>query len=129
MAKRGIFRPKVIVDSSSESQDMATTRARKLLADSRLEGLEIRAVVKGHRSASGKVWAPGQRVQVRSEPHGLDDTYFLMSRTLRLTRGQGAITELRLREDKMWVLDGNPVKKHKGKSNKDAAFIELIKGL
>ncbi|MNP86772.1 hypothetical protein D3C76_1872140 [compost metagenome] len=52
-----------------------------------------------------------------------------MSRTLRLTRGQGAITELRLREDKMWVLDGNPVKKHKGKSNQDSAFIELIKGL
>jgi prophage tail gpP-like protein len=129
LAKRGIFRPKVIVDSSSESQDMATTRARKLLADSRLEGFEIRAVVKGHRSASGKVWAPGQRVQVRSEPHGLDGTFFLMSRTLRLTRGQGAITELRLREDKMWVLDGNPVKKHKGKSNQDAAFIELIKGL
>ena len=55
-----------------------------------------------------------------------------MSRTLRLTRGEGAITELRLREDKMWVLDSNPVKKRKGKgkkANPDAAFIEMIKGL
>ncbi|MCS5517060.1 hypothetical protein NWF32_25450 [Pseudomonas qingdaonensis] len=27
-----------MIDSASENQDMATTRARKLLADSRLEG-------------------------------------------------------------------------------------------
>lgn len=128
LARRGIFRPKVVIDSSSENQDMATTRARKLLADSRLEGFEIRAIIKGHRSQSGKVWTPGQRVVVRSEPHGINDTYFLMSRTLRLSRGEGEITELRLREDKMWVLDGNKVKKHKGKSNPDAAFIEKIKG-
>lgn len=130
LARRGIFRPKVIIDSSSENQDMATTRARKLLADSRLEGFEIRAVVMGHRAGNGQVWSPGQRVIVRSEPHGLDATYFLMSRTLRLTRGEGAITELRLREDKMWVLDGNPAKKRKGKkANPDAAFIEMVRGL
>lgn len=129
LSRRGIFRPKVVIDSSSENQDMATTRARKLLADSRLEGFEIRAIVKGHRADSGQVWSPGQRVIVRSEPHGLDATYFLMSRTLRLSRGEGAITELRLREDKMWVLDGNKLKKRKGKSGSDAAFIEMIKAL
>lgn len=130
LARRGIFRPKVVIDSSSENQDMATTRARKLLADSRLEGFEIRAVVMGHRADNGEVWSPGQRVVVTSEPHGLDATYFLMARTLRLTRSEGAITELRLREDKMWVLDGNPTKKRKGKkANPDTAFIEMIKGL
>ena len=128
LARRGIFHPKVVIDSSSEDQDMATTRARKLLADSRLEGFEIRAIVKGHRADNGQVWAPGQRVVVRSEPHGLNDTYFLMSRTLRLSRGEGEITELRLREDKMWVLDGNKLKKHKGKTNADAAFIQMIRG-
>ncbi|MGE7356878.1 phage baseplate assembly protein, partial [Pseudomonas qingdaonensis] len=87
LARRGIFRPKVVIDSASENQDMATTRARKLLADSRLEGFEIRAVVKGHRADNGQVWSPGQRVVVRSEPHDLNDIYFLMSRTLRLSRG------------------------------------------
>lgn len=51
-----------------------------------------------------------------------------MSRTLRLSRSEGEITELRLREDKIWVLDGKTVKKHKGKSNPDAAFIEKTKG-
>ena len=115
LSRRGIFRPKVVIDSSSENQDMATTRARKLLADSRLEGFEIRAVVMGHRADNGQVWNPGQRVIVRSEPHGLDATYFLMARTLRLTRSDGPITELRLREDKMWVLDGNPTKKRRAR--------------
>lgn len=129
LARRGIFRPKVVIDSASENQDMATTRARKLLSDSRLEGFEIRAVVHGHRADNGKVWTPGQRVIVRSEPHELDGIYFLMARTLRLSRGEGEITELRLREDKMWVLDSNPQKKRKGKSNPDAAFIEMIRGL
>ncbi len=129
LARRGIFRPKVVIDSSSENQDMATTRARKLLADSRLEGFEARAIVKGHRAGNGRVWTPGQRVIIRSEPHELDGIYFLMARTLRLSRTEGAITELRFREDKMWVLDGNPVKKHKGKANPDAAFIEYIRGL
>ncbi|MHC8308201.1 hypothetical protein ACYZUC_01085 [Pseudomonas sp. GT1P32] len=129
LARRGIFRPKVVIDSSNESQDMATTRARKLLSDSRLEGFEIRAIVKGHRAGNGKVWTPGQRVIVHSAPHALDDTFFLMSRTLRLSRGEGAFTELRLREDKMWVLDGNPIKKRKGKADPDADFIQKIKVL
>lgn len=127
LARRGIFRPKVVIDSSSESQDMATTRARKVLADSKLEGFEIRAVVKGYRAGNGRVWTPGQRIVVRSEPHELDGVFFLMSRTLRLTRDT-SITELRMREDKMWILDGNPVKKHKGKSNPDAGFIQKIRG-
>jgi len=127
LAQRGIFRPKVVIDSSCEDQDMASARARKLLADSRLEGLEIRAIVMGHRAGNGAVWAPGQRVRVFSEPHGLSAIYFLMSRTLRLTRREGAITELRLREDKTWVLDGNPSKsKKKRKSSADAEFIREL---
>ncbi|MGQ7818831.1 phage baseplate assembly protein [Metapseudomonas furukawaii] len=128
LSRRGIFRPQVIVDSASETQDLATRRARKLLADSRLEGFEIRAIVAGHRTAGGQVWEPGQRVQVYSEPHGLDGTFFLMSRTLRLTRGQGSITELQLREDRAWVLDGNPEKKgRKRKGDADAEFIARIR--
>lgn len=129
LASRGIFRPKVVIDSSCENQDMSTARARKLLADSRLEGLEIRAVVQGHRTDRffGEVWTPGQRIIVRSELHDLDATYFLMSRTLRVTRREGAITELRLREDKMWVLDGNKSKKQKKrKGDADAAFIQEL---
>ncbi|MNO39935.1 phage late control protein GPD [compost metagenome] len=129
LARRGIFRPRVIVDSASETQDLATGRARKLLADSRLEGFEIRAIVAGHRTSGGRVWEPGQRVQVLSEPHDLNGTYFLMSRTLRLARQGGAYTELSLREDRAWVLDGNPPrrKRGKGKADADAEFIERLR--
>ncbi|WP_323114343.1 phage baseplate assembly protein [Pseudomonas guariconensis] len=126
LARRGIFRPKVVIDSSCENGDSATIRARKVLADSRLEGFEIRAVVAGYRAANGQVWTPGQRVIVRSEPHGIDGVYFLMSRTLRLTRAQGAITELRLREDKMWIIDGRKLKKRKGK-HEDAEELRVMK--
>jgi prophage tail gpP-like protein len=127
LARRGIFRPKVVIDSACENQDIAKTRATKLLADSKLDSFEGRAIVAGHRAPNGQVWAPGQRVVIRSEPHGIDAIYFLMARTLRLSRGEGAITELRLREDKTWVIDGAKVKKNK-KGNPDAAFIQQIKG-
>lgn len=51
-----------------------------------------------------------------------------MSRTLRLTRSQGSITELHLREDHAWVLDGNPRKKgRKRKGDADAEFIARVR--
>lgn len=114
LARRGIFRPRVVVDSGCDSANLARDRATKLLADSQLAGFEIRARVPGWRATGGAVWTPGQRVQVVSEPHGLDGTYFLMSRTLRLTRRDGAITDLSLREDKRWIVSERVRKQRKG---------------
>ncbi|MNJ72897.1 hypothetical protein D3C77_696160 [compost metagenome] len=51
-----------------------------------------------------------------------------MSRTLRLTRREGAITELRLREDNMWVLDANPVKKRKGDNGEALRVMQKAAG-
>lgn len=110
LQQRGIYRPRVVVDASCDSGDLATARARKLLADSQLSGVELRAQVAGWRATGGAVWTPGQRVQVQSEPHNLDSTYFIMARTLRLDRRSGAVTELSLREDKRWIL-GNRARK------------------
>lgn len=104
LARRGIFRPRVVVDSGCDSTDLARARAQKLLADSEMAGFEAVALVPGWRASGGTVWTPGQRVRLVSEPHGLDGTYFLMARTLRLTRRSGAIAELHLREDKAWVV-------------------------
>lgn len=108
LAQRGIFRPRVVVASDCDSTDLATARARKLLADSKLQGFEIRARVPGWRASGGAVWMPGQRVRLVSEPHGLDGTYFVMARSLRLTRRDGAMTDLSLREDKTWIVGGKP---------------------
>jgi len=119
LARRGIFRPRVVVDSACDSTSLATSRAKKLLADSLMEGFEGRAIVPGWRAPNGAVWAAGQRVEVTSEPHALDDVYFIMGRTLRLTRQHGAITELRLREDKAWILGQDAGKKGKKRQPKD----------
>jgi prophage tail gpP-like protein len=104
LSARGIFRPRVVVDSSCDSTSLAEARAKKLLADSQMEGFEMRATVRGWRASGGAVWTPGQRVEVVSEPHGIDGVYFLMGRALRHSRRQGRISELRLREDKTWIL-------------------------
>lgn len=110
LARRGIFRPRVVVDGACDSNNLAASRAKKLLADSLMEGFEARVIVPGWRASGGAVWAPGQRVELLSEPHGLDGVFFILGRTLRLTRAQGAITELRLREDKAWII-GEPIPK------------------
>lgn len=114
LARRGIFRPRVVIDQACDTTDLARDRAQKLMADSALDAFEARALVQGWRAGNGQVWTPGQRVRITSAPHGLDGIYFLMARTLRLTRGAGAVTELRLREDKTWVINAQPVK-HRGK--------------
>ncbi|PTQ68137.1 phage baseplate assembly protein [Pseudomonas sp. GV071] len=91
-----------VVQIAAEKPEEVSAAALELMSVSKLESLEIQAVVQGHRNAAGSVWAPGQRVIVRSEPHGLDGTFFLMSRKLSLARTGGATTLLRLRADKTW---------------------------
>ncbi|MBY6285833.1 phage tail protein, partial [Neisseria subflava] len=97
----------------------AERKAKKRLADSRLEGLTITAVVQGHRTDDGTLWQPGQRINVLSEPDGIDSVYFLMARTFVGGRGQGTETVLTLKEDGAWVLDADPPKKKQGSGKKD----------
>lgn len=66
------------------------------------------------------MWQPGQRINVLSEPDGIDAVYFLMARTFVGGRGQGTETILTLKEDGAWVLDADPPKKKQGAGKKDA---------
>lgn len=126
-ASAGWYRPKIVVESQCDSADMAKRRARKILADGRLAGLEISATVRGHRvtgnGVAGPLWEPGQRVRVFSEPHGLDDTYFVMRRTFIGGRDRGQVTELTLKEDGVWLPDVS--KRHK-KGRKGKQAMELV---
>lgn len=99
------YRPLILHDSDVDSQEEATRRARKAIADSRLEGFTVTAEVRGHRAGGGEPWRPGQRVRLVSEPHGLDATYYLMKRTFLGGRDRGTITELTLKEDGVWLPD------------------------
>ncbi|GFK94417.1 hypothetical protein NNJEOMEG_02262 [Fundidesulfovibrio magnetotacticus] len=121
------YRPLIIPEGECDNQEEAARRARKQLADSRLEGFEITARVRGHRvgGASGEPWRPGQRVQVVSEPHGLDGVYFLMKRTFTGGRDSGKITELVLKEDGVWLPELASGFKSKKKGKKALEVVEL----
>jgi len=123
-----VYRPRIIIDSESDSRDIALRRARKLLADGRLEGYTLTAIVKDHRiTPDGTLWTPGQRVHIKSEPHGIDDVYFLMGRSFSRDRTNGTITELRFKEDGVWTLDAHPHKlKHKKAKTADGKVLEIV---
>jgi prophage tail gpP-like protein len=125
------YRPRITVDYEAESEKVARARAKKLLADSRLKGMTLAAVVQGHRIVApgepgdGLLWKPGQRVRVISEPHGIDDIYFLMARKFTGGRHEGQRTHLTLKEDKTWVLDAHPHKKNH-RLGKNAAPLQIL---
>lgn len=120
-------RPKIVMDHEADSYAVARDRARKLLADSRLNGLTLSAVVQGHRTSDGALWKPGQRIRVLSEPHRIDGIFFLMGRKFTRSRGDGTRTALTLKEDGVWVLDAHPHKnKHRrGKNSLPGAIIDV----
>jgi prophage tail gpP-like protein len=122
------YRPQIIVDSEADSPKVALQRARKLLADGRLEGYTLNAQVVGHRIKPGGIlWTPGQRIHVKSEPHGIDGVFLLMGRTFKLDRVNGTTTDLLLKEDGVWTLDAHPHKqKHKKVKDSTGKVLEIV---
>lgn len=119
------YRPKVVVDHDANNRETARSRARKIISDSRLKGLTLTVTVSGHRTSEGVLWAPGQRVHVLSEPHGINGIYFLMARRFQGGRQLGMQTQLTLKEDGVWVLDAHPHKR-KRKGKKGNAGVEPV---
>jgi len=123
-------RPQIVIDHESDNLAVAQDRARKLLADGRLSAFDLTIKVKGHRiTKNGLLWTPGQRVQVQSEPHGINGIYFLMRRTFTGGRDDSATTELKLKEDGVWVLDAHPHKRRhrRGKNSLPAEIVDVTK--
>ncbi|MBK4889817.1 phage baseplate assembly protein [Klebsiella pneumoniae] len=112
------YRPQVIVMHDADDLEQVRYRARKMMADARLEGYSLIARVQGHRTSDGVLWEPGQRIHVISEPHGIDAIYFLMGREFTGGRPGGAVTTLRLKEDGVWIPDAFPKKKKGRKKRK-----------
>lgn len=123
------YRPQIIVVGDADSSEQLNYRAKKAMADARLSGLDLVAEVKGHRTPDGVLWVPGQRVRIKSEPHGIDGIYFLMGRTFSLSRQDGQRTSLRFKEDGIWLPDAYPRRKtrHKGgrKGKDDIAVVPV----
>ena len=114
-----LHRPLIVTEPDIDSQAQAQRKAKKRLADSRLEGLTITATVQGHRTDDGTLWQPGQRINVLSEPDGINAVYFLMARTFTGGRGQPTETVLTLKEDGAWDADPPKKKKKQGAGKKD----------
>ena len=124
------YRPRIVIDHEADSVAVAEDRARKLLADSRLKGHTVVATVAGHRIAApgkasdGKLWQPGQRVRVVSEPDEIDAIYFLMARRFSGGRQRGSETRLTLKEDRAWLLDAHPHKR-KHRRGKNSVHLQI----
>lgn len=117
-------RPKIVIDHEADTPQICKDRANKLMGDSRLRGFALMAIVKGHRidakgeRGDGQLWQPGQRVRVVSDVLGLDGIYFLMARKFVRNRQVGTITELKLVEDGVWIVNAHPHKrKHRRGKN------------
>ena len=125
------YRPQVVVMHDADDLEQVRYRARKMMADARLEGYSLIARVQGHRTSDGVLWEPGQRIHVISEPHGIDAVYFLMGREFTGGRPGGAVTTLRLKEDGVWIPDAFPKKKKgrkKRKKKQETAIIDVEPG-
>jgi prophage tail gpP-like protein len=120
-------RPQIVIDHEVDNAGLAQSRAKKLMADSMLSAFDLTIKVSGHRiAANGKLWEPGQRVQVESEPHGIKGIYFLMGRRFTKSRAEGTKTELRLKLDKLWTLDAHPHKRRHRKGKNDIGAGEIV---
>ncbi|VVE76342.1 bacteriophage Mu P family protein [Pandoraea anapnoica] len=108
------YRPKIFVDHDAPNLAAVQSRAKKIISDSALAAHTLQASVKGHRTADGALWKPGQRVHIVWEEYGVDAIYFLMGR--RLTGGaSGNRTSLKLKEDGVWIPDAHP---HSGRKHR-----------
>jgi prophage tail gpP-like protein len=129
LALGGVYwtRPKIAIDHEADSEALCRDRARKLLADGRMASYTLTARVHGFRVDDGRPWAPGMRVQVVSEPHGINAPMFVMGRKFQGGREQSGMTTLTLKEDRAWVLDARPHKnKHRrGKNSLPAQVVDV----
>ena len=107
-------RPKIVVDGDCQDGAVAGTRARKLLADGRMNGYTLKVIVKGYYTEGGLLWQPLQRVECDFEPMDTHAVFILMARRFYMTRDGGKYTQLTLKEDGVWVIDARK-KKAKGK--------------
>lgn len=124
-----VHRPKVVVDHEAVNEVIALARGRKLISDARVKGYTLTALVRGHRTDDGLLWAPGQRINLKSQPHGIDGIYFLMARRFTGDKASGQRTQLTLKEDGVWTLDAHPNKrKHRrGKNSLPGEVPDLTK--
>lgn len=113
-----LYKPKTVVIGDAENLEMLRKKAKKQLADWRLDGFTLTITVADHKTRDGILWQPGQRVHVIDEEQGIDAIFFLMGRRFTLSRYNGTCTELRLKEDGIWIPEAYPEKSEQARKRK-----------
>lgn len=108
-----VYRPRILTASDAISGESLSQRANKELADTRLDALTYVAEVRGHRTSSGVLWAPGQRVHLEDERRDFKGVLFVMARQFSGGSGISTTTTLVLKEDKVWIPVVVPPRKRK----------------
>ncbi|MCO6514490.1 MAG: phage tail protein [Snodgrassella sp.] len=113
-----LHKPRTEVIHDAENLEQLQKHAKKKLADWRLEGFTLTITVPDHKTQDGTLWTPGQRVHVIDEEQGIDAIFFLMGRRFMLNRYSGSCTELRLKEDGVWIPDAYNEKSKRARGRK-----------
>ena len=98
-------RRRIVADSLADTPEQAMYRAEKIMQDGNLSAYMLTLSVAGWTCQTGQVWATGWTVQFDSDvmsPHCSGD-WVVMGRTLELSRGNGKITQLRLKRQQFWM--------------------------
>lgn len=113
-----LYKPRTMVMGDADNLDILRKKAKKQLADWRLNGFTLTITVPDHKTKDGVLWQPGQRVHVIDEEQNIDAIFFLMGRRFTLNRAAGSCTELRLKEDGVWVPEAYPDKSASARQRK-----------
>lgn len=113
-----LHKPKTVVVSDADNLAALQKQAKKMLSDWRLEGFTATVTVGDHKTESGQLWQPGQRVHLIDEEEGIDAIFYLIGRRFVLSRSDGTQTELRLKEDGVWTPDAYPKKSEQARKRK-----------
>ena len=112
------YKPKTVVVSDVDNLESLQKWAKKYIADSILEGFTLTIIVPDHKMQDGTLWQPGQRVHVICEEYDIDAIFFLMGRRFMLSRQGGTQTELRFKQDGIWIPDAYSAKAEKARKRK-----------
>lgn len=86
---------KVFVSSVNEDESAPQQIARQTIEQQRWRGRELTYTVGGHEQ-NGKVWTIDKFCSVRDRDWNLRETMLISGRTLRMSRDEGSVTDVRL---------------------------------
>lgn len=86
---------KVFVRAVNDDSDSPSTLARQTIEQQRWRGRELTYTVQGHRQGE-YVWTIDEFCRVDDAPWGIAESMLVCGRTLRMSRDEGSVTDVRL---------------------------------